>query len=263
VSEDSAGPEKKALRSRDGVRPMEVLVFDVGMNVGMDTAYYLSKGCRVIAVEANPVLCEEARHRFAHALRSGQLVIENVGVADDAGTATFYVNERNSEFSAFDLPVASRGGAYHAIQVPTVRFRDLLAKHGVPHYLKIDIEGYDGRCLEALEPGRLPKYVSIEAHELHYLLKLWCLGYRKFKVIDQMRHNSTLPLFSNENPLSRALKLACWYLDRVKNKWGKGSATPHPRVARSVKIRPATGGRWKTSHTTGCIFVANTAGEAP
>jgi FkbM family methyltransferase len=136
---------------------MEMLVFDVAMNVGMDTAYYLSKGCRVVAVEANPVPCEEARQRFAEALRSGQLVIDNVGVADGAGTATFYVNERNSELSAFDLPVASRGGApYHAVHVPTVHLRDLLAKHGVPHYLKIDIEGYDGRCLEALEPDRLP-----------------------------------------------------------------------------------------------------------
>ena len=38
----------------------------------MDTVYYLSKGSRVIAVEANPVLCEEARHRFALALRSGK-----------------------------------------------------------------------------------------------------------------------------------------------------------------------------------------------
>ena len=40
--------------------------------------------------------------------------------------------------------------APHAIQVPTVRFRGLLAKVGVPHYLKIDVEGRQGRCLEAL-----------------------------------------------------------------------------------------------------------------
>src|ERR1051326_5291102 len=103
MSEESGGRAQGSvtLRGRpeelgvNGARPMEMLVFDVGMNVGMDTAFYLSKGCRVIAVEANPVLCEQARHRFANALRSGQLIIEEVGVADDVGTATFYVNDRN------------------------------------------------------------------------------------------------------------------------------------------------------------------------
>ena len=32
------------------------VIFDVGMNNGDDTAYYLHLGCRVVAVEADPVL---------------------------------------------------------------------------------------------------------------------------------------------------------------------------------------------------------------
>lgn len=41
---------------------------------------------------------------------------------------------------------------------------ELLSKHGVPHYLKVDIEGSDIYCLEALQdcPTR-PAYVSIES----------------------------------------------------------------------------------------------------
>jgi hypothetical protein len=36
------------------------LVFDVGMNDGADTVHYLSRGFRVIAVEADPVLSNTA-----------------------------------------------------------------------------------------------------------------------------------------------------------------------------------------------------------
>jgi hypothetical protein len=35
------------------------LIYDVGMNDGNDTAYYLSRGFRVVAIEANPVLVEQ------------------------------------------------------------------------------------------------------------------------------------------------------------------------------------------------------------
>lgn len=48
------------------------IVFDVGMNNGDDSAYYLSKGYRVIAVEANPALVEKARIRFAREIATGR-----------------------------------------------------------------------------------------------------------------------------------------------------------------------------------------------
>jgi hypothetical protein len=35
-------------------------------------------------------------------------VIENVGIAEESGTATFYVNDEKSEFSAFDPEIAGR-----------------------------------------------------------------------------------------------------------------------------------------------------------
>ena len=60
---------------------MSELVFDIGMHNGDDTAYYLSRGYRVLAVEANPSLCASARERFAHArtLCSGNRRGQTVG----------------------------------------------------------------------------------------------------------------------------------------------------------------------------------------
>ena len=40
------------------------LILDLGMNNGDDTAYYLTRGFRVVALDANPALCEGARKRF-------------------------------------------------------------------------------------------------------------------------------------------------------------------------------------------------------
>jgi hypothetical protein len=40
------------------------LIYDVGMCDGADTAFYLAKGFRVIAIEANPTLVERNRVLF-------------------------------------------------------------------------------------------------------------------------------------------------------------------------------------------------------
>jgi FkbM family methyltransferase len=106
------------------------LVFDVGMNNGDDTAHYLSKGYRVVAIEADPVLCSRANDRFAEAVRSEQLVVENVGIAQESGTATFYVNGDKSEFSAFDPEIAGRNGMKcHPVRVRAVTFEEMLVRY--------------------------------------------------------------------------------------------------------------------------------------
>lgn len=40
------------------------LIYDVGMNNGDDTAYYLWRGFRVVAIEATPELVATAANRF-------------------------------------------------------------------------------------------------------------------------------------------------------------------------------------------------------
>ena len=45
----------------------EDLIYDVGLHIGQDTAFYLEKGFRVVAIEANPVLAHQVAVRFAHA----------------------------------------------------------------------------------------------------------------------------------------------------------------------------------------------------
>jgi len=166
------------------------LIIDVGMHNGNDTAYYLRRGYRVVAIEANPTLAEAGRARFQQEIAAGQLALLNVGVAESAGTATFWVCESNSEWSAFDKEIAGRDGVpCHPVEVKCVTFDQILSTYGVPYYLKIDIEGHDIHCLRALRPPDLPQYVSVESHSLDYLCLLRSLGYTGFKCLNQDQHN--------------------------------------------------------------------------
>ena len=45
------------------------LIYDVGMNKGEETDFYLKKGFRVIGFEANPNLTESCRKRIKLAVR--------------------------------------------------------------------------------------------------------------------------------------------------------------------------------------------------
>jgi FkbM family methyltransferase len=203
------------------------VVFDVGMNNGDDSAYYLSRGYAVVAIEANPILADRARHRFEKEIAAGQMWIEEVGIGDQSGNANFWINDERDVFSSFYHARAARNGMKcHAIRVACTSLDTLLKKYGVPYYLKLDVEGNEASCLRCLDSFPLPQYVSVEAENLEYLQLLWQLGYREFAIADQMRHNSNLPDFDNETILSRVAKQSCSFADRFKNRFTR---VPFPR----------------------------------
>ena len=167
------------------------LIYDVGMNNGDDTAYYLHKGFRVLAIEANPILTEAAQARFHTEIAQGRLTILAVGIAEQEGEATFWINDEVSEFSSFLQSSGCRENTVaHPVTVPCVTFTSVLATYGVPYYLKIDIEGFDMLCIDALSPNHLPGFVSLEGASMENLLALQRLGYNAFKCIDQRTHNN-------------------------------------------------------------------------
>src|SRR5215469_9200264 len=78
------------------------LVMDVGMYDGSDTAYYLSRGHRVVGVEANPHLAAACRQRFAKEIAAAQLTVLNIGVAPTRGEWPFWISRRDPGSSSFD-----------------------------------------------------------------------------------------------------------------------------------------------------------------
>lgn len=149
---------------------IEDLVFDVGMHRGEDTAYYLAKGYRVVAFEANPDLADRGRARFAREIAGGRVQIVEGAIADSTdSTVTFHRHPANTVWGTTDSAWAERNahlGGSVPIEVPVVRFGDVLREQGTPWYLKIDIEGVDRLCLEALlELPERPAFVSIESEK--------------------------------------------------------------------------------------------------
>ena len=68
------------------------LIYDLGLHTGEDTEYYLKKGFKVVAIDANPVMVKQAQKKFHSEVSSGQLTLLNVGIAESAGRVPFYVH---------------------------------------------------------------------------------------------------------------------------------------------------------------------------
>jgi FkbM family methyltransferase len=178
------------------------LIYDVGMHNGDDTAYYLHCGYSVVAIEANPLLVAQARRRFEAEIQAGRLTLVNAGITETEGRSSFWVCDSNTVWSSFDREVAARDGAKHHEEIIHCKpFGAVLKEHGIPYSLKIDIEGNDHLCIDALEAGSLPKYVSFEGGPNGFeFQRLRDLGYSHFKGISQF---AFLPLELPPTPQRR------------------------------------------------------------
>lgn len=74
------------------------LIFDIGLHHGQDTDFYLKKGFRVVAFEADPGNAEFCRNRFARELADGRLTIVEGAITENSagGEVKFYRNPDHS-----------------------------------------------------------------------------------------------------------------------------------------------------------------------
>ena len=84
-------PERTGVFSVNGWQSgrMTELIYDIGMHEGEDSKFYLLKGFRVVAVEADPELCRVAAERLGQFTATGQLTIINRAIAPERGPVTF------------------------------------------------------------------------------------------------------------------------------------------------------------------------------
>ena len=173
------------------------LVYDVGLHRGEDTAYYLKKGFRVVAFEANPELVVHCRRRFSDEIDSGRLCIVEGAIAPASvgRKVTFYQNPMSIWGTIDDSWVTRNekiGFSSSKLEVDRVDVSDSFREHGIPFFLKIDIEGADTLVLDALRDfDERPQYVSIESEKVNFadleaeLEMLGRLGYTTFRPVQQ------------------------------------------------------------------------------
>lgn len=142
------------------------LVFDIGAHVGDRTATLRRLGARVVAVEPQPDCARLLRLMFGRD-RSTAIVAAAIDAAP--GRVQLHLNRRNPTTSTASADFIA--GAQHAAgwqgqrwneiaEVPATTLDALIAEHGMPAFIKIDVEGYELPALLGL--SRAARCVSFE-----------------------------------------------------------------------------------------------------
>jgi membrane glycosyltransferase len=161
------------------VRPGE-LVFDIGAHVGDRVACFRKLGARVVAVEPQPAVLQVLR--LLHG-RDGAVVIEPQAVSRTAGSLDLRLNLANptvsTASSAFiEAAVGApgwEGQAWtRAIRVAVTTLDALIARHGRPAFIKIDVEGFEADVLAGLS-HRVPA-LSFEFTTIAREVALACIA---------------------------------------------------------------------------------------
>lgn len=181
-SVDNPGPRDASSRT---------VLYDFGANNGDDIPYYLKKTDLVVAVEANPALCQAMRARFPNELAADRLRIENcvLVAASDATSAPevpFYLHKRHHVLGQFPQPDAIVLADYDRVLLPAQSALAIVQRHGPPHFIKLDIEGYDEVILRELLSNHIrPPYLSAEFSSIRVFALLAGLAdYSAFKLVE-------------------------------------------------------------------------------
>lgn len=136
--------------------PQGGLVFDIGAHVGDRTASFARLGARVVALEPQPRVFRALR--LIHG-RHPRITLHCAAAGAQAAQMTMYLNTENPTIStaSTDFIAASQGAAGwqgqvwdHEISVPVTTLDQLIADHGLPDFVKIDVEGHEAAVLAGL-----------------------------------------------------------------------------------------------------------------
>ncbi len=168
------------------------LVFDIGAHVGDRTASFRRLGARVVAVEPQPAALRALR--LIHGRDPGVTLLP-VALGRACGTVRLRLNTANPTVSTASPELIARAAAAPAwcaerwdaaIEVPVLTLDALVARHGLPDFAKIDVEGFEAEVLAGLAvplPALSFEFTTIDRETaLAALSRLTALGRYRFNL---------------------------------------------------------------------------------
>lgn len=142
------------------------LAFDIGAHVGDRISSFRRLGARVVALEPQPGPARAIR--LIHG-RDPEVTLVEAACGDRPGTATLKINSANPTVSTMSgefVDAARDADGWREqvwdreLTVPCTTLDALIGQHGLPGFIKIDVEGFEAHVLAGLT--RTPAALSFE-----------------------------------------------------------------------------------------------------
>ncbi|WP_222267373.1 FkbM family methyltransferase [Modestobacter marinus] len=164
----------------------EDLVFDVGANIGEFTGAFRDLGARVVAMEPQPRLGAHLRRRFRS---DPQVTVVTTAVSDHAGEASLHCTTADALATLEEERATGISGPGAELEwgttitVPLQTLDSLVAAHGEPALVKIDVEGHELGVVNGLTAARPTLFFEVNRPGVHDVLDtLHERGYTAFFV---------------------------------------------------------------------------------
>jgi FkbM family methyltransferase len=161
------------------------LIFDVGANSGYKTSIFCKISKKVLAFEPSNICCQILRKRFRHS----NVEIFNCALGSEKSSLDYYEIEGHEGYSSLstkhiETTVADR----NLVDIKSIKpkkvsveiIEDYITKFGKPHYIKIDVEGFEYEVIKGLKTpvsllsfeSNLPEFSKESIEIINYLSQL-------------------------------------------------------------------------------------------